>query len=106
MSGRRFVAIVLGLWLLVAGSALGQAPPPGMVAPSAPPPPPAEAVPPPPPGPPGAMVWQPGYWSWDGRAYVWVAGVYARRPHRHAMWVAPRWVAGPHGWVWEPGHWH
>jgi hypothetical protein len=82
------------------------APPPGaMVAPGPPPVAPVEVVPPPPPGPPGRMAWQPGYWGWDGRAYVWVPGVYVRRPHMHAAWVPGRWVPGPSGFAWEPGHW-
>ena len=107
---------------LGAGAALAQSPPPGaypppgapppgappppgaIIAPGPPPPPQVEAVPPPP-GPPGVMIWQPGYWRWDGRAYVWMPGVYVHRPRRHAVWIAPHWVPGPYGYVWEPGHW-
>ena len=81
-------------------------PPPGqMIAPGPPPVPQVEMIPPPPPGPPGRMMWQPGYWSWDGRGYVWVPGIYVRRPHAHALWMPGRWVPGPYGFVWEPGHW-
>jgi WXXGXW repeat (2 copies) len=57
----------------------------------------------PPPGP--GYVWTPGYQRWDGRAYVWAPGAWVRPPHRHARWVAPRWVHRHGQWVFVEGHW-
>lgn len=71
--------------------------------PAAPPPPPQAEVVPPNPG--GPVVWQPGYWAWNGR-WVWVAGRYERTPRPGAVWVPGHWVQGPLGrWRWIPGHW-
>ena len=50
-------------------------------------------------------VWQPGYHRWTGRDYSWSAGVWARPPYRHALWVSGRWVEGRRGFYWVPGHW-
>jgi type IV secretory pathway VirB2 component (pilin) len=50
-------------------------------------------------------VWRPGYWSWTGTRYVWVAGVYVASPYPGASWVPGRWVPGTSGWVWLDGHW-
>ena len=30
--------------------------------------------------PPGAYVWRPGHWRWNGFRYVWVRGHYVVRP--------------------------
>jgi hypothetical protein len=74
----------------------------GVVVGFAPPAPVVEVVPPP--SAPG-YVWQPGYWSWDGVQYVWVAGAYVVAPKVHAVWVLGAWVRPGHGWVWRAGHW-
>ena len=71
--------------------------------------PPAQRYEPVPPYPrayrPGAVVWQPGYWRWTGRQYVWVPGRYERIPrHRHG-WAPGHWVQRPGGWVWIGGRW-
>ena len=80
---------------------------PAAVAQSYPPPyAPSEPVPPPPPGPMASrMVWQPGYWRWNGARYVWVGGRYARGPRPHAVWIAGHWAERRGRWVWVPGHW-
>jgi hypothetical protein len=75
-----------------------------VVAPVAPPPPRAEMPPSPPPRH-EHYDWQPGYWRWNGRAYVWVPGHYAQRPHRMAVWVPGHWQRRQGGWIWIPGHW-
>ncbi len=58
---------------------------------------------PPPPGP--EHVWVAGYWSWDGRAYLWVPGAYQVRPRRGAVWVDGRWARRERGWIWVEGRW-
>ncbi len=67
------------------------------------PPPVIVATPPPPPGP--AYVWTPGYYRWDGRAYVWVPGVWVVAPWPGARWIPPHWVHRHGVWVFVPGHW-
>lgn len=63
------------------------------------PPPRYEPVPPPPPG---AYIWQPGHWVWDGRAYVWAQGRYVPRRH-YREYVQGRWELRGGRWVWiEP----
>jgi hypothetical protein len=53
---------------------------------SEPPPPRVVYVPAPQPG----YTWQPGYWTREGDAWVWVEG---------------QWIAIQPGWVWSPTHW-
>jgi len=51
------------------------------------------------------FVWISGYHNWDGNRYVWTPGRWERPPHRHAVWVAHRWVHRHGGWVLVEGHW-
>jgi len=70
-----------------------------------------EEAPPPPqqeiivesPGP--GYVWIGGYWGWVNGRREWVRGYWARPPHRHAVWVAPRWEPRSHGYVYIRGYW-
>ena len=62
-----------------------------------------ERIPPPPPG--ARMVWEPGHWQWDGRAYAWVGGHYVRPGRAHAQWVHGHWANQGGRWVWVGGHW-
>ena len=55
------------------------------------------------PGP--GYVWCRGYHRWDGDRYVWVPGVWAAPPHRHAHWVDHRWEHRRGGYVFVEGHW-
>jgi hypothetical protein len=55
-------------------------------------------------GPPG-FVWRPAYTAWNGYGYVVVPGAWVRPPHPRAVWVAPRWNAGPRGTFWVNGYW-
>jgi WXXGXW repeat (2 copies) len=57
------------------------------------------------PGP--GYVYVPGYWDWAParHEYVWVGGAWARPPHRHAVWVAPRWRGHGRNTFYVRGHW-
>lgn len=55
------------------------------------------------PGP--GYIWINGYWGWRGSRYVWVPGYYARPPHPHAVWVAPRWEHDRGRYRFREGHW-
>jgi len=50
-------------------------------------------------------VWVPGYYRYDGRAYLWVAGRYERPPRPRARWVAGHWQQERRVWFWVDGHW-
>lgn len=68
------------------------------------PPPPPRLVVVPRPGP--GFVWQPGFYRWNGRSYIWAPGVWTRppRPEFH-HWTPGHWRQTPGGWVWVDGHW-
>ena len=84
------------------GPAYGEAAPVEVMAPRSPPPPRVEVVPT---APGEVYVWRPGYWHWNGRDFVWIAGHYIERPHRRAAWVADHWEPRAGHWVLVPGHW-
>jgi hypothetical protein len=65
-----------------------------------PPPPRYEAVPVVRPG----WIWEPGYWNWNGRRYVWVGG-HRVRAHRGQHWTPHRWVEDHGRWRMDRGHW-
>lgn len=50
-------------------------------------------------------VWHEGYWRWNGRAHVWVAGAWVMPPHPGHVWVSGHWKSTPSGWTWVEGHW-
>jgi hypothetical protein len=50
-------------------------------------------------------IWISGYWSWDGRAHIWIPGRYELRPHPRAAWVDGHWARHERGWHWVEGHW-
>ena len=50
-------------------------------------------------------VWVGGYHRWDGKAYAWQPGGWEKRPHAHAVWVAPRYTHHRDGYVFVAGHW-
>lgn len=76
-----------------------------VIAPRAPPPMRYEPIPPIPPGRGDMLTWTPGYWRWDGSAYVWVEGAYIERPRREARWIPARWEPRGTSWVYIEGHW-
>jgi len=67
--------------------------------------PPAIKVEAPPSAPSATLVWTPGYWAWNGSAYIWIEGAWRIPPHAGATWIAPSWTprAGRH--VLVPGGW-
>jgi WXXGXW repeat (2 copies) len=52
-----------------------------------------------------AHIWLPGFYRWDGRAYIWVPGRWELPPRARAAWVPGHWVHSRHGWYFVDGHW-
>jgi hypothetical protein len=89
--------------------AAGHGPPPAPLAESRPPPP-------------SALVdWVPGYWTWSGAAWGWVAGFWrdarldmpapqpevpGAPPGVGALWIGGTWHIQAGAWVWIGGRWH
>ncbi|MDY4295045.1 MULTISPECIES: hypothetical protein [unclassified Xanthomonas] len=49
-------------------------------------------------------VWMPGYWQWNGRHHVWVAGRYVvERPGY--VYVGPRWEHYGPAYRFHAGYW-
>jgi hypothetical protein len=71
-------------------------------APIAPPPVKVEA---PPTAPVATVVWVPGFWQWDGAAWIWIAGTYQLRPTASLTWRAPAWKPRGNVHVLVPGAW-
>lgn len=93
---KQILTAVCGLFL-AAGVAAAQ-----IVVQVAPPPPEHEVAPP---IPHAGLVWQPGYQSWNGTAYVWHPGVWVAAPTPGAHWVPGHWAHRHGGWIWIEGHW-
>ena len=55
------------------------------------------------PGP--GYLWVPGYYTWDGSAYIWTAGRWTLRPRKGALWVPGHWQRERRGWFFIEGHW-
>ena len=55
------------------------------------------------PGP--GYVWVTGYWGWYGGRWVWYRGSWCYPPHRHALWVGPRYERRGGTTIWFSGHW-
>ncbi len=78
----------------------------------APTPPPAEPVheeQPTEPAPTRTAVWTPGSWSWDGHAYVWIAGAWRIPPPSSSgaqqTWQRPTWTVRTGRAIYVPGGW-
>lgn len=50
-------------------------------------------------------MWVPGFWSWYGDRYVWIAGHYALPPRGRQQWVPPRWERRGSNYLFVEGHW-
>lgn len=53
----------------------------------------------------GEYIWIDGYWHWSGHQYIWRGGNWARPPHEHYIWVAPRYERHEQGYRYMPGQW-
>ncbi|HZE99392.1 MAG TPA: hypothetical protein VE981_20475 [Planctomycetota bacterium] len=76
--------------------------PPGVLIPEPPPPPRRDE---PPPQPSANHVWVGGYWYWNGRTFVWIAGGWVARPRPNAVGVSGHWDRRDAGYFWIPGTW-
>ncbi len=54
---------------------------------------------------PQKQVWRKGHWSYDGKDFTWVSGVFIERPHPTAAWTADRWEKRQFGFAFIPGYW-
>lgn len=52
-----------------------------------------------------ALIWQPGYWDWNGSAYTWQPGQYVPAAGHGNLWMPGYWAQTPAGWAWQPPHW-
>lgn len=68
-----------------------------------PPPPPAHEVAGPAPA--ANAVWIPGYWSFDGGAYSWVAGHWEIPPPGANTYIAAHWENQGNGYFFVPAYW-
>lgn len=50
-------------------------------------------------------VWVPGYWSYRGRGYVWVAGHWEMPPPSHRNYVVGHWERRGHRTYWVESYW-
>jgi len=50
-------------------------------------------------------VWIKGYYVWREGRHEWIAGHWERPPHKHAVWIEPRWEQRPQGYVFIEGSW-
>ena len=52
------------------------------------------------------FIWIDGYWHWGGHRYDWERGHWARPPHEHEVWIAPRYESHDRGgYRYVPGRW-
>ncbi|MCP4448487.1 MAG: hypothetical protein GY811_24565 [Myxococcales bacterium] len=53
----------------------------------------------------GTLVWVPGFWQWDSKAWIWVAGSYQAPPSATATWSPANWAVRGSVHVLIPGGW-
>jgi hypothetical protein len=68
------------------------------------PPPTAEVIPKPPVSA-EPLVWQPGFWDWNGGGYVWLPGRYVSTAGHGTLFQMGYWQLTSSGWVWVRAHW-
>jgi hypothetical protein len=98
-SGRSRWVWIRGMWRVPEADVAG-----GLTA-RAPRPPPTARYEERPPAPVAAAVWTPGYWQWDGGAFVWIEGAWRVAPSGRHRWRAPTWRASASGAIFVPGGW-
>ena len=72
---------------------------------TAPAPPPEPRVEAPAAAPVTSAVWIPGFWQWDGAAWVWVPGSWQLRPGASVTWRPPTWQPRGTVHILVPGAW-
>jgi hypothetical protein len=50
------------------------------------------------------QVWIPGFWNWNGKAFIWQAGHFDHE-RRGQIYVPTTWQSVGNGWAMVPGHW-
>jgi hypothetical protein len=50
-------------------------------------------------------VWSPGYWNWNGTAYVWTEGSWIVVVEPSKKWVPATWTQEGNKWYFTAGHW-
>ncbi len=58
-----------------------------------------------PPVSPVLLIWQPGYYDWDGSGYHWVGGQWVERTGHRTLWQDGYWQRQGLAYVWVPAHW-
>jgi len=57
------------------------------------------------------LIWHPGFWEWNGKAFEWTPGAWMKRPDtigKENSWLPGHWQQtrpGSRSLVWIPGHW-
>ncbi|MGH9467744.1 MAG: hypothetical protein ACRD1Y_10355 [Terriglobales bacterium] len=55
------------------------------------------------PGP--GYLWTPGYWAWSPAGYYWVPGAWELAPAPGLLWTPGYWGYGGDAYVWHAGYW-
>jgi hypothetical protein len=50
------------------------------------------------------MIWIPGFWGWNGQAYLWIPG-HRERERRGYRYIQPVWNMVGNFWIFQPGYW-
>ena len=51
------------------------------------------------------LIWQPGYWDWNGAGYEWKPGQFVARDGHGGNWMPSYWQKTDRGWNWARAHW-
>ena len=51
------------------------------------------------------LIWRPGHFNWDGKAYAWERGEWVERGQVSGLWQDGYWKETGHSSVWVPAHW-
>ena len=98
MGNRAYLAGFATLVLLQVGCAnqgLGHPPVPPVLSEQVPAPPASNVT----------LIWRPGHYLWDGRAYAWAPGAWVDRAGHGTLWQDGFWQRTDGRSVWVPAHW-